>query len=98
MDDAIDVGARSVHCAMDDITRFVDAVVEPPEPGLGENRAVVIDLDEARRGDFLVEHPIGIDEEGVLLPRDPGRNMLGSTASARAMPRRWRCPPENSCG
>ena len=22
----------------------------------------------------------------------------GSTASARAMPMRWRCPPENSCG
>ena len=23
---------------------------------------------------------------------------LGLTASARAMPMRWRCPPENSCG
>ena len=22
----------------------------------------------------------------------------GSTASARATPMRWRCPPENSCG
>ena len=23
---------------------------------------------------------------------------FGSTASARAMPMRWRCPPLNSCG
>ena len=25
-------------------------------------------------------------------------DVAGSTASARAMPTRWRCPPDNSCG
>ena len=37
----------------------------------------MVDLDQARRGDLLVQHAVGIDEKGVLLARDPGRNMIG---------------------
>ena len=38
--------------------------------------------------------------DGVDLEIYPGETvgLVGETASARAMPMRWRCPPENSCG
>jgi hypothetical protein len=37
--------------------------------------AVRIDLDQRRGGDLLEEQAVGVDQEVVLRPRDPGRNV-----------------------
>jgi hypothetical protein len=37
--------------------------------------AVRVDLHQAARGDLLEEHPVGVDEERVVLARDAGRDV-----------------------
>ena len=38
--------------------------------GLQQRSPLDIDLDEARRGDFLVQHAIRIDQILIIMPRD----------------------------
>ena len=56
---AFHVGARLVDGAVDDVARFVDAVIGV---GLVQDVAFEIDLHEARRGDLAIEEPVEIDE------------------------------------
>ena len=37
----------------------------------------MVDLDQARRGDLLVHHPVGIDQEGARLARHARRDVVG---------------------
>jgi hypothetical protein len=77
VDDAVDVRLGLVEGAVDDEARLVDAVVQLAEVRLGQDVAVVVDLDQARGGDFLVQHAVGVDEEGALLARHPRRDVVG---------------------
>ena len=54
------VRPRLVDRAVDHIAGVVDAVVGV---GLADDVAVDIDLDQARRGDLLVEQPVEIDQQ-----------------------------------
>ncbi len=38
----------------------VDAILEVAEVGLGEDVALMVDLDQARGSDLLVEQPVGV--------------------------------------
>jgi hypothetical protein len=77
MDHAGDVMSCSMDRAVDHIPGFVDAVVQLSEVGLAQYVAVHIDLDQAGRGDFFVEHPVRIDQERVVLPRYRRRDVIG---------------------
>jgi hypothetical protein len=63
---AVDVVPRHVDGAVDDEACGVDAIVR----GVEEHVAVDIDLDQAGRVDFLVEHPVGVDQEVVVRAGD----------------------------
>ena len=64
--------------AVDHEAGAVDAVVEAVvELRLGEDVAVVVDLEQARRGDLLVEQAVGVDQEGIVLARHPHRDVVG---------------------
>jgi hypothetical protein len=52
---------------MDHVTGFVDAVVGIRLPN---NRALDVDLDQARGGDLFVEHAVEIDQQMVFAARD----------------------------
>ena len=68
--DADDVGPRRVDRAVDDEARRVHRV------GARRHlRAVGVDLHEARRGDLVEEHPVGIDEEVVRGARQARRDV-----------------------
>ncbi len=78
VDDAVHVGLGHVDRAVDHEAGAVDAVVEArPELGLGQHVAVVVDLDQARGGDLLVEHAVGVDQEMVGLARHAHRDVVG---------------------
>ena len=59
---AVDIGPRHMNGAMDDEAGRVDAIVR----GVEEDLAVEVDLDQAGCIDFLVEHPVRIDQEMVV--------------------------------
>src|SRR5450755_2872439 len=77
MNDAVNVGSRRMHRAVNHVTGFVDAVIERTEIWLAENRTVVFHLDQDRRSNLLVQHAVGIDEKSIVLSRYSGRNMVG---------------------
>src|SRR6266704_2869383 len=64
---------RAGDRAVDDEARLVDVVLG----GIEQDLAVEVELDEARGVHLLVEHAVGIDEEGVVLARHPGRDVVG---------------------
>ena len=67
---ALRVRARGVHGAVDGEPGRVDLV------GAFEHLAALeVDLDEARGRDLLEEHPVRVDEEVVLRPRHPRRDV-----------------------
>ena len=68
-----DIGTRLVDGAVDDVARFVDAVVGL---GLPDDIALDIDLDQARRGDLLVEHAIEVDQQMVRGPGNPRGDVI----------------------
>jgi hypothetical protein len=47
---------QSMYGAVDYVAGLVHAVVEWPEIGPAEDLAIVVDLDQARRGNFLAQH------------------------------------------
>ena len=55
--------ARAVHGTVNHIAGRVDRIVVV---GLQDGLALEIDLDEARGGDLLVQHAIGIDEDMLI--------------------------------
>ena len=68
---------RRMHGAMDNVAGLVHAVAKGSEIGRAENLAIVVDLDQARRGNLLVQHPVGIDQKRALLTGYARRNMVG---------------------
>ena len=72
VDDAVHLVPRAVDGAVDDEARLVDVVLGRVEQDL----AVQVELDEARGVHLLVEQAVGIDEEGVVLPRDARRDVV----------------------
>jgi hypothetical protein len=73
VDHAIDLVPRAVDRAVDDEARLVDVVLGRVEQDL----AVQVELDETRGVHLLVEHAVGIDEEGVVFARHAGRDVVG---------------------
>ncbi len=68
--DAVDLRPRHVHGAVDDEAGVVHGIT-----GVLDDVALVVDLDQARRGDLVEHHPIGIDEEMLGLARHPRRDV-----------------------
>src|SRR6202158_3825948 len=66
-----------MHRAMDNVAGLVHAVVKGSEIGRAENLAVVVDLDQARRGNLLVQHPVGVDQKRARLTRYARRYVVG---------------------
>jgi hypothetical protein len=58
-----DVRPRLVDRAVDHVTRFVDAVVGVRLP---DDRALEVDLHQARGRDLLVQHTVEVDQQVVL--------------------------------
>src|SRR2546425_13350661 len=73
MDDAVHFVPRAVDGAVDDEPGLVDVVLGRVEQDL----AVEVELDEARGVHLIVEQAVGIDEEGVVIARDAGRDVVG---------------------
>ena len=73
MEDALHVGPRPVDRGMQIEAGHVDVVAVI---GLQQRPALDIDLDEARRGDFLVQHAVRIDQILVVMPRDLCADMV----------------------
>ena len=65
VDDAFRIVPGAVYRAVDHIARGIDGIVVV---GLQDGVALEIDLDEARGGDLIVQHPVGIDEDVVSAP------------------------------
>jgi len=70
-------GPRRMHGAVDNVAGLIHAVVKGSEIGRAEDVAIVVDLDQARRRNLLVQHAVGVDQKGVLFRRDAGRNVIG---------------------
>ena len=68
-----DVRPRLVDGAVDHVTGFVDAVVGV---GLPDDLALDVDLDQARRGDLLVEHAVEIDEQMIVAAGNARRDVV----------------------
>ena len=47
--------------------------------------ALDVDLDEVRRGHFIVEQPEGVDEKDIFLPRNGNRNVIVDTLAPAEM-------------
>jgi hypothetical protein len=59
---AVDVVAGHVNGAVNDEAGSVDAIIR----GIEQRVAVKVDLDQAGRIDFFVQHPIGVDQKVVV--------------------------------
>ena len=68
---------RRMHGAMDNVAGLVHAVAKGSEIGRAENLPIVVDLDQARRGNLLIQHPVGIDQKRSVLTRHARRNVVG---------------------
>ena len=77
VDDAVHLGASLVHRTVDHIAGFVDAVVQVAKVGLGQDVAIVVNFDEARRGDFFVHHAVGVDEKSTVFAGHARRDVVG---------------------
>src|SRR2546423_15447033 len=68
---------RRMHSAMDNVAGLVHAVAKGSEFGRAENLPIVVALDQARRGNLLVQHAVGVDQKRVLLTGYARRNVVG---------------------
>ena len=76
MNHAANLGTRGVHGAVNDGPRPVQPVAEIAVVRRGEDVAVMVDLEQARGGDFLVHQAVGVNEEAALFARDARRNVV----------------------
>jgi len=70
VNDAGGIFARGVNGTVDREAGRIDRI-----PVVEQNVAVQVDLHQTRRRDFLKQHPIRIDKEGVLGAGHPRRNV-----------------------
>ena len=73
MRDAVDIVAGHMNGAVNDKAGGVDAIVG----GIEEGVAVEVDLDQAGRIDFLVEHPVRVDQEMIGRSRNAAGDVVG---------------------
>src|ERR1035438_775555 len=64
---AVDVAPCHVNGAVNDEAGGVDAIIR----GVEQHVAVEVDLDQAGGVDFLVQHPVRVDQEVVVRAGDP---------------------------
>jgi hypothetical protein len=71
VDHAFELGPCGVDAAVDDEAGRVDDVV-----GIAQQLAVLVDLDQARGGDLLEHHPVGVEQELVVGAGDARREVV----------------------
>ena len=73
VDDAFGIVPGAVHGAVDHIAGGIDRVVVI---GLQDGLALEVDLDEARGGDLLIQHAVGIDQHVLVGTRHARRDVV----------------------
>ena len=62
---------------VDDVTCFVDAVIQITKIGLVQNVAMDVNFDQARGGNLFIHHAVGVDQKSAFLAGHTARDVIG---------------------